>query len=208
MRLAFKFLFPWLLLAVSFGAPEDAEWRNDDRDFWDSGETSREKNGRVLEDKKERTALNKVVLKDSDCHLGGYWYNMHGSELLLNVSADGKLTGEFRTAVESSRGAAGHSFAQVTGETKKGLFSFQAFWAGGESVTTWTGQCHRECDHGSLRDLSRKPMLHTTWVLTTNSASCDDHWMANRIGQDMFTRKQLKVGPRKAQDTHHPVRSA
>ena len=43
----------------------------------------------------------------SACSLDGIWYNALSSEMILNVSTDGLLTGEFRTAVEKGWGSAG-----------------------------------------------------------------------------------------------------
>lgn len=38
-----------------------------------------------------------------NCDLSGAWYNQHGSELSLNQSENGILTGEFRSAVKLPR---------------------------------------------------------------------------------------------------------
>ena len=49
-------------------------------------------------------------------NLDGYWYNQLGSEMLLRHGKDGRLTGEYRTAVETKPGSAGASYSQILGK--------------------------------------------------------------------------------------------
>lgn len=44
---------------------------------------------------------------EGEFSLTGVWYNDHGSELILCHGDDGKLTGEYRTTVETRDGSAG-----------------------------------------------------------------------------------------------------
>ncbi|XP_077993824.1 avidin-like [Glandiceps talaboti] len=115
-----------------------------------------------------------------DCSLEGAWYNQHGSELKILQHASEAIHGEYRTAVERYLGAAGNgpAFVHGTASSIGQTFGFSASWNKGESVTSWTGQCVI-CD-------GRETLL-TTWILTSTIDTCQDAWMANRIGQDTFT---------------------
>jgi len=61
------------------------------------------------------------------CDLRGNWYNQHGSELILNQTEDGKLSGEFRTAVRLTARSQNQerSFASVKGEI---FGKIRTFW--------------------------------------------------------------------------------
>ena len=55
--------------------------------------------------------------KEENCkNLDGYWYNQLGSEMLLRHGKDGRLTGEYRTAVERKTGSAGVNHSQILGK--------------------------------------------------------------------------------------------
>lgn len=134
------------------------------------------------------------------CRIEGIWYNNLGSEVIINATSEpGVLVGEYRTAVERELGAAGQGPSRVIGHTSTNgehlTFGMTVVWRNGQSVSSWTGQCHL-CDG--------EETLHTTWILTSHVDTCDDKWMANRIGQDTFKRHELKEGPRRAHDTHTP----
>jgi hypothetical protein len=47
------------------------------------------------------------ALSEKCNNLDGFWYNQLGSEIFLKHSKDGKLIGEYRTAVERTKGSAG-----------------------------------------------------------------------------------------------------
>ena len=49
--------------------------------------------------------------------------------------------------------------------------SFTVMWRGGSSVTAWTGLCH-VC--------SGVETIKTTWVLTSDVDTCEEHWSSNR----------------------------
>jgi len=139
----------------------------------------------------------------TDCNIEGTWYNALGSELILNVTDAGQLAGEFRTAVEREAGSAGTGPGHVTGWTStdgtRKAVSFTVMWRGGASVTAWTGLCH-VC--------SGVEMIKTTWVMTHDVDSCDEHWSSNRIGQDDFTRFEQAPGPRQRLGIDSPLELA
>ncbi|XP_022103440.1 fibropellin-3-like [Acanthaster planci] len=136
----------------------------------------------------------------SRCHIEGIWYNKLGSEVIINATSEpGVLVGEYRTAVERNLGSAGQGPSRLIGHTSTNgeypTFGMTVVWRNGQSVSSWTGQCHL-CDG--------EETLHTMWILTSHVDSCDDKWMANRIGQNIFKRYELKEGPRREHDTHTP----
>jgi len=132
------------------------------------------------------------------CHLNGLWYNQHGSELYINHTDEMNFCGEYRTGVEvDATSQSGEIMAHVRGKVIGKLLTFNVFWKNGESVTTWTGQCHKPCDMGYFS--SDHTTLHTNWLMTSKVESCDRHWMATRTGQDIFTRDAtIKDGPRRS----------
>jgi len=140
---------------------------------------------------------------DDNCDLRGNWYNQHGSELILNQTDDGKLTGQFRTATKLSRSqnqeyTERQTFAQVRGEIFGKIFTFHVYWREKNAMTTWSGQCQRACDFGWLR--SERDILHASWLITSSTDRCEDYWSATRIGEDIFTRLPMKAGPRRADE--------
>jgi len=175
---------------------------------------STEANG-IRQSSQEVTTVSNNDDEDDDeivspaMNFNGYWYNQHGSELFLEQSAEGHLQGEYRTNVESSNGIAGTTHSPVKGSVSGNIFSFQVTWQGGRSVTTWTGQYHTRCSRQSLfyKPSQSNSVLHTTWLLTTAVESCDDAWKQTRIGQDVFTRRAMREGPRRHKNKHTPQQS-
>jgi len=142
-------------------------------------------------------------LGESTCDLRGNWYNQHGSELILNQSADGTLTGEFRTAVKLNRAGQSQEYSErnvepVRGEIFGKIFTFHVHWREKHAMTTWSGQCQRGCDFGWLR--SDRDILHASWMIISSTDQCEDYWSATRIGEDIFTRLPRKSGPRRVDE--------
>ncbi|KAK2162245.1 hypothetical protein LSH36_101g02035 [Paralvinella palmiformis] len=135
------------------------------------------------------------------CGLEGTWYNEIGSELLLRHGPANYISGEYRTAVEVSRGSAGTSHSKVyglgnvySGETTFALF---VVWRHGASVTGWVGQCH-------LCGTNKTETLEMNWLLRRAVGTCNDNWKATNYGQNSFTRHEQKFGPRKRLGIHTP----
>jgi len=135
------------------------------------------------------------------CNLNGHWYNQHGSELFINHTDEVNFCGEYRTAVELEQSSQmSELMGQVRGKVVGKLLTFNVFWKNGESVVTWSGQCHKPCDMGYFS--SDHTTLHTTWLMTSRVESCDRHWMSTRTGQDIFTRDStIKDGPRRGSNS-------
>ncbi|XP_033115429.1 fibropellin-3-like isoform X2 [Anneissia japonica] len=133
--------------------------------------------------KSPESTLQENLTKNKVCGLQGTWINSHGSEFTLNVTKEGHLIGKYMTAVEATEGAAGPGYAHILGHASPGgkhrTFGFTVNWNEGTSTTSWTGQCF-VCDG--------QEVLKTTWILSSEVATCNEHWLANRVGQDVFTR--------------------
>jgi len=147
------------------------------------------------------TSLDQSIVDKAACTLDGYWYNELGSEMLISSFANNYITGEYRTAVERCKGAAGTSFSKlygVTNTTQLGsVVSFYVVWSNGSSITEWVGQCHQCGPNGT-------EVLQTTWLLRSKVASCGDNWKSTYYGEDFFTRYDQKSGPRKHEGTDTP----
>ncbi|KAM9456325.1 avidin [Clarias gariepinus] len=118
--------------------------------------------------------------KVSHCNVSGEWHSELGSQLQLR--ADGpEVRGVYRTAVESTRGAAGaRREARVLGVMSDGAqptVAFSALWPKG-SCTTWVGQCFISPEGGQV--------LKTLWMLRSAAESTTDNWDSTRLGEDRF----------------------
>jgi len=144
-------------------------------------------------------SLFEAVDGTENCDLSGAWYNQHGSELSLNQTENGILSGEFRSAVKLPRRQnqenSEKTYAPVRGEVFGKIFTFHVYWPQKHAMTTWSGQCQRNCDFGWLRD---RDILHASWLITSATSDCEHYWSATRIGEDIFTRVPRKPGPRRA----------
>ncbi|XP_066288585.1 uncharacterized protein [Branchiostoma lanceolatum] len=129
-----------------------------------------------------RAPMKHVRTQKTKCSLEGVWRNDHGSEMVLNMTGEGHIAGEYRTAVESKLGAAGNGPSLIRGAGSRSgasTFGFSVVWRGGASTTTWAGQC-LICDG--------REILETTWLLVGEVAGCEDSWMSTRVGKDTFYR--------------------
>ncbi|XP_031553095.1 uncharacterized protein LOC116290228 [Actinia tenebrosa] len=129
--------------------------------------------------------------------LDGFWYNQLGSEIFLRHSSDGKLIGEYRSAVESFEHPDGKKHSIISGaapyNSPGATFSFAVTWSNGSSTKAWTGQC-LVCEDG-------KEMLLTSWLKRSQAYTCIDKWKSTMIGLDTFTRTEQLPGPRKPDKT-------
>ncbi|XP_014677014.1 PREDICTED: uncharacterized protein LOC106816888 [Priapulus caudatus] len=152
---------------------------------------------------------------EDELNIAGVWYNEHGSELILCHDNHGLLTGEYRTAVESSPGAAGFERPVVgwtvprctrfdASEKWEVPLAFNVVWES-YAVMSWVGhyqiakkattRCNRVrgCSVLSLYDET----LFTSWTMASN-ATHSDRWAANRMGHNIFKRPNASVQPRRA----------
>ncbi|KAJ7340363.1 hypothetical protein OS493_003107 [Desmophyllum pertusum] len=134
-----------------------------------------------------------------DCEtLDGKWYNQLGSEIILKHENDGRLLGEYRTAVERHPGAAGKTHSTVLGsapyEYPGAAFAFSVVYRNGSSTAVWTGQC-LVCEDGH-------ETLLTSWLLRAKVDTYIDKWKSTTIGRDTFTRHEQRDGPRQQTETN------
>ena len=139
------------------------------------------------------------------CELEGPWYNDVGSEVIIGgKDSQGEFKGEYRTAVEREKGAAGDSHSSVYGisspeYTPNNTFAFMVVWREGASVTGWVGQCH-------ICGENRTEVLEATWLLRSKIETCGDNWKSTLYSENSFTRHEQKQGPRKQFGSHLPNR--
>lgn len=128
------------------------------------------------------------------CDIVGKWYNSVGSEMIIKQNLGGVITGEYRTAVEREKGAAGNTHSVIFGIGAHGnpnsTFAFFVVWNKGASVTGWVGQCH-------ICGENKTEVLESTWLLRSKIDKCGDIWKSTMYGENSFTRHEQKEGPRK-----------
>ncbi|XP_063050107.1 avidin-like isoform X2 [Engraulis encrasicolus] len=115
----------------------------------------------------------------SSCDVTGHWRNELGSRMQLSAK-DSSLQGFYKTAVETTAGAAGNG-STLTGFVSGGVHptvSFSVLWKGG-SCTSWVGQCF------ILPTGDR--VLKTVWMLRSVAKGPGDNWMSTRVGADTFS---------------------
>lgn len=123
------------------------------------------------------------------CDLSGTWYNQLGDEIVLDQTPTGMLLGSYKTAIESALGYdAGDSL--VLGYSAKNVplptFGFTIVFRGGDTTTSWTGQCEL-CDGTEV--------LLTTWVSSDKASHCRESYLTNTIGRDRWTRYRQRLAP-------------
>lgn len=128
------------------------------------------------------------------CDIVGTWYNSVGSEMIIKQDFNGVIVGEYRTAVEREKGAAGNTHSMVFGIGTRGnmnsTFAFFVVWRGGASVTGWVGQCH-------ICGVNKTEVIESTWLLRSKINSCAENWKSTLYGENSFVREEQKKGPRK-----------
>ncbi|KAK2823120.1 hypothetical protein Q7C36_019720 [Tachysurus vachellii] len=129
--------------------------------------------------------IGQALITDSDrkvlcCNVTGEWRSELGSRLHLSAVGT-EVRGVYRTAVESSFGAAGpNREAKVVGVISDGpqtTIAFSVLWAKG-SCATWVGQCFPVPGGGQV--------LNTLWMLRSAVMSSADNWDSTRMGEDRF----------------------
>jgi hypothetical protein len=112
-------------------------------------------------------------------NLTGTWHNQHGSELDLEVSPEGRISGRFRSATGLARGAIG---CEITGYLSGDLIAFCANFAEYDSLTAWAG--HVVVEAGETR-------LQTQWQMSVTLPArdaADELWKGIWTGSDTFRR--------------------
>ena len=116
--------------------------------------------------------------------VAGTWYNQHGSELRLEVDAEGRLKGEFRS--RSGLARAGEPCA-VTGFVKNDLIAFVVDFGRFDSLTAWTG--HSVIEAG-------EPRIRACWHMSVQVPAKHpelDLWKGTWTGEDEFRREPFGI---------------
>ncbi len=115
-----------------------------------------------------------------DVNFNGVWVNELTSKMNLSVSADGKVTGIYQTAV----GSPGNwEEFDLVGFASGDLLSFTVNFGKYGSLTSWCGQ-HTDGAHGGA-------MIKTMWILAENVPDPQEPknlWGAVLTGSNTFTR--------------------
>lgn len=109
----------------------------------------------------------------------GTWRNELGSEMHLDVDADGVVSGKFRTGVGEPQ--AGEEF-DLSGYASGDLLSFAVNFGRYDSLASWSGQ--HTIDSGT-------EIIKMMWLLARNVADADeptDMWAAVLTGSNNFRR--------------------
>jgi hypothetical protein len=117
--------------------------------------------------------------KSSSEIFSGKWRNQLGSEMELSVTPEGRVAGQFRSAVGTASHA--HSYPLV-GFAESDLISFCVSF-GGHGVAAWVGQ------HTVRQGRER---IATMWHLEQdipNEQEARWLWSGVRAGSDVFTRE-------------------
>ena len=132
------------------------------------------------------------------------WHNELGSTMTLTIRDEikGSFTGTYCSAV----GNAENEYDLVgrfdtAGDTLGWVVSYQNELRNAHSTCAWSG--HMELSH----DKDQRPLLHTTWLLTTQTSDEDD-WQATNVGFDTFSEippsKEEIIKALKRRQSSHP----
>lgn len=111
--------------------------------------------------------------------VAGTWYNQHGSELRLDVDANGRLSGRFRSRSGLAREG---EPCRVTGYFADGLIVFAVDFGRFDSLASWTGHVVTE---------GGEPRIRACWHMTVGVPMVHPErelWRATWTGEDEFRR--------------------
>jgi hypothetical protein len=118
----------------------------------------------------------------------GSWFNQHSSEMKLKVSANGVLSGTYRTGVGSPNQK--EEFP-LTGFVTGDQISFVVNFGKYGSMTAWVGQHFFDQE-------SKTGTIYTFWHLSQDvpdPQEKDKLWASVLTGSDRFSRTQPKIEP-------------
>lgn len=118
---------------------------------------------------------------DDKVNFSGKWHNQHNSDMTLKVSADGRITGKYRTGVGAPTPA--EEFPLV-GFVAGDLISFTVNFGKYGSLTSWAGQ------HTKHKATQTEEIV-TQWYLAKNVPDKQEPkklWACILSGCDTFRR--------------------
>jgi hypothetical protein len=128
--------------------------------------------------------------------LAGTWHNQHGSKLVLEVGAGGRISGKMRSGTGLAKGG---EDCEVTGFVAGDLVVFCANFGEFDSLTAWTGHLVEE---------DGEAQLVTQWqmAVTLPARGSAELWKGTWTGSDLF-RRELSVDARPPlRMPSHPLR--
>jgi hypothetical protein len=110
--------------------------------------------------------------------LTGTWYNQLGSQLVLQATADGVLSGHYTSGTGAVAGTRYHLVGTYDPNPQQAttVLGFVVDWTEVHAVTVWTGRYHHE--DGTIR---------ATWLTGTETVAGDE-WKSTFVGHDLFRR--------------------
>lgn len=117
--------------------------------------------------------------------LSGTWHNQHASEMDITISATGKVTGKYRTAVGVPQPS---DTFELVGFSAGDLIAFTVDFGRYQSLTAWVGQ-------HVMHDGVEK--IETMWHLAVKIEDREESgwlWAGVRTGSDTFLRGPHPTG--------------
>jgi len=117
--------------------------------------------------------------------IAGTWHNEHGSEIAVEVLPDGRITGQFHTAI----GFGTNESFPVTGFVANNIVVFSASFGKYGSLTSWVGHLVTEGE----------PRMETLWQMAVevpHAKHGDEIWKSIWSGADEFRRGPAPREPR------------
>jgi hypothetical protein len=116
---------------------------------------------------------------------GGTWYNELQSQMILNVSPTGELTGTYDSQVGHAPGPQPLvGKIDMTAVDNSQVLGWVVRWNNPakplDAVTVWCGQ---------YQIINGEEVITTQWLLTEATDVADD-WESTLIGHDLFTRNK------------------
>lgn len=106
----------------------------------------------------------------------GKWRNQLGSKVNISQAANGKLSGQYESAVS---GGGGPVIGKMTGFANGDLISFVVKWPS-DAITAWVGQVVNDAGND---------VIETLWQMTVNIADAAEPtgmWQSVLAGRDRF----------------------
>jgi hypothetical protein len=129
-------------------------------------------------------------------NLAGTWHNQHGSELDLEISPEGRISGRFRSATGLAKGSAE---CPIAGFVSGDLLAFTANFGEFDSLTAWTGHIVVEAS---------ETRIETQWqmaIALPKRGAAKELWKGVWTGSDIFWRGPSRLEKFPEQMPSHPL---
>lgn len=127
--------------------------------------------------------------------ISGIWHNQHGSTIRIEVTADGRISGAFKSGIGLAKDA---GECKVSGFVSGNLVTFCADFGQFDSMTAWVG--HIVNENGERR-------LDTQWQMSVAlpRRGSEEIWKGIWIGSDVFRPGLVHVEVNPTRLPSHPL---